>query len=326
MTMQYGNIKGIDKQVSRIVQGTMMLSTDRMEEGIALLDMVFAHGVTTFDCAHVYGGGQSERVMGEWMQKHGNREQVVILSKGCHHNQDRKRVTPYDLTADLMDSLARLKSDYIDLYVLHRDNPDMPVGPIVETLNEHYAAGRIRGFGGSNWHHTRLAEANAYADKHGLVPMTVSSPNFGLAEQVLNPWGPGCVTLAGPQEEEARQWYLKHDMPVFAYSSLARGFFSGRFRSDEQQKAEEILEAVAIHAYGHPVNYERLARVEVLAQEKGATVPQIAIAYSLHSALDVYPLVASYNEKEMEDNLKAFDISLTAEECAWLDLRSETRQ
>lgn len=326
MAMQYGKITGIEKPISRIVQGTIMLQVSQMEEGIEMLDMVVAHGVTGFDSAHGYGGGDSERVIGEWMQRRGNREEVMILTKGCHHNQDRKRVTPYDLTSDLMDSLVRLQSDYIDLYVLHRDDPDIPVGLIVDVLNEHYEAGRIHAFGGSNWTHQRLQEANDYAKLHGLVPMTVSSPNYGLAEQVLSPWGPGCVSLSGPEEEDARSWYQANQMPVFAYSSIARGFFSGRVKSNNPEKSAEILDYPAQHAYAHTTNFQRLARVEELAAEKGVSVPQVAIAYILDSPLNVYPLVASYTESEMVDNLKAFDVKLTPQEWAWLDLRSETRE
>lgn len=324
MTMKYGKINGIDKPLSRILQGTMMLSTDRLQEGFDLLDMCADHGVTGYDCANVYGGGQSERVLGAWMQERGNREEVVILSKGCHHNQDRKRVTPFDLSADLFDSLARMKTNYIDLYVLHRDDPDVPVGPIVETFNEHYEAGRIRGFGGSNWTHKRLAEANLYAREHGLLPFTVSSPNYGLAEQVFNPWGPGCVSLSGPQEADARAWYLENQMVVFSYSSLARGFLSGRVKSNHPEEAKDVLEAVAVHAYAYPVNYERLARAEKLAAEKSVSVPQIAIAFILHSPMIVFPLVAAYNVSEMEDNLKAFDIELSDAEWNWLDLQTDT--
>lgn len=325
MAMQYGKIPGINKKVSRIVQGTIMLEMNQLEAGIEMLDMVTAHGVTAFDTAHIYMGGDSERVLGEWMQRRGNREDVMIMSKGCHHNRDRKRVTPYDLTSDLMDSMARLQTDYIDLYILHRDDPDLPVGPIVEEFNQHIQAGRIHGYGGSNWTHARIQEANDYANAHGLVPMTVSSPNFGLAEQVENPWGPGCVTLAGPQEAEARDWYQANQMPVFAYSSIARGFFSGRVKSNDPEGAKQILDGAAQKGYAYPVNFQRLARAEELAAEKGVSVPQIAIAYILDSPLNVFPLVASYTEAEMVDNLKAFTVQLTPEESAWLDLRGETR-
>ena len=89
------------------------------------------------------GLGKAERMLGRWINERGVREQVVIITKGAHYNEDRKRVTPFDITSDLHDSLARLKTDYIDLYILHRDDPDVPVGPIVEILNQHQQAGLI---------------------------------------------------------------------------------------------------------------------------------------------------------------------------------------
>ena len=84
---------------------------------------MFAQGCTTFDTAHGYGEGACERAFGRWLEKRGLRDQVVILGKGAHHNQDRKRVTPFDIEADLHDSLARLRVDSIDLYVLHPRRP-----------------------------------------------------------------------------------------------------------------------------------------------------------------------------------------------------------
>ena len=140
--MEYGNIPGIDKPISRLVQGTVMLTEDNRDEGFALLDAALAAGVTTFDTAHGYGGGACDRMLGAWINDRGIRDKVVILGKGAHHNRDRARVTPYDITSDLHDSLARMKVDFIDLYVLHRDDPKVPVGPIVDVLNEHHDAGR----------------------------------------------------------------------------------------------------------------------------------------------------------------------------------------
>ena len=141
--MEYGAIAGVDKPVARLVLGTMIISAREQERSNALLDAVFEQGGNAFDTAIVYAGGESERGLGAWMEARGNREQVVIISKGCHHNADRKRVTPFDLAADLHDSLARLRTDYVDVYLLHRDDPAVEVGPIVEAFNEHLAAGRL---------------------------------------------------------------------------------------------------------------------------------------------------------------------------------------
>jgi aryl-alcohol dehydrogenase-like predicted oxidoreductase len=233
------------------------------------------------------------------MADRGLREQVVIISKGCHHNADRRRVTPFDLASDLHDSLARLRTDYIDVYLLHRDDSDVPVGPVVEAFNEHLQAGRIRAFGGSNWTHQRIAEANAYAWAHGLTPFTASSPNYGLADQIADPWGPGCVSISGPTNRGARAWYGANGMPVMAYSSLARGLFSGRITAE---------------------NFERLRRALLLAEEKGASVPQIVLGFMFASPLDVFPIVGAANGDEFRENVEAFDLALTAEERAWLDL------
>lgn len=322
--MHYSTIPGIAKPVSRLILGTMIISAQEKERSFALLDAVFEMGGNALDTAHIYAGGNSERGIGQWMRARGNREQVVIISKGCHHNADRKRVTPFDLAADLHDSLARLQTDYVDVYLLHRDDPSLPVGPIVEAFNEHWRAGRIRAFGGSNWTHERIQAANDYAAAHGLQPFTASSPNYGLAEQVLDPWGPGCVTLSGPQNAAVRAWYQDSQMPVLAYSSLGRGFFSGRITPANFDETRGALDKACLTAYCHDVNFRRLERAMVLAEERGATVPQIALAYILRSPLNIFPLIGAATGEEFAQNLAALDLALSEEERAWLNLDTTT--
>lgn len=323
--MKYGKVKGVDKPVSRLVLGTDYMNTKELEKNFAILDGVFEMGCNTLDTAHVYAGGDGERTIGIWMKERKNRDKVVIISKGAHHNQDRKRVTPHDITSDLYNSLARLKTDYIDIYLLHRDDPEVPVGPIVEILNEHLKAGRIKAFGGSNWHHSRIQEANDYAAEHGLIPFVASSPHYSLAEQVMDPWGEGCVAISGPKEKEARDWYHKNQMALFPYSSLARGFFSGRISRSNFEITKNMLDRACLTGYCYEENFKRLDRVEELAKEKGVKVPQIAMAYLINQPLNVFPLVGAANPDEMKDNIEACNISLTKEELDWLDLITETR-
>jgi aryl-alcohol dehydrogenase-like predicted oxidoreductase len=321
--MRYGTVAGVAKPVSRVVLGTMILSRNEQDRGNALLDAALELGCNTVDLAHGYGGGDSERVVGAWMQARGNRERMVILTKGCHHNQDRRRVTPYDLAADLFDSLARLQTSYVDIHLLHRDDQALPVGPIVEAYNEHLRAGRVRAFGGSNWSFQRLAEANAYAKSHGLQGFTASSPNFGLAEQVEDPWGPGCETISGPQKAEARAWYQANHMPVFAYSSLGRGFFSGRISRENWAQHAEKFDGAAKKAYAHECNFRRLDRLHQMAKDKNVTVPQLALAWISCQPLEVYALVGAANRTELEDSIKGSELKLTPAESAWLDLATE---
>ena len=320
--MRYSTIAGIDKPISRLVQGTVMVSSKDVEGGFKLLDDVYALGCTTFDTAHVYGSGDGERTVGRWINERGIRDKVVLITKGAHPNSDRKRVTPFDITSDLHDSLARLKFETIDLYLLHRDDPSVPVGPIIETLNEHHKAGKIRAFGGSNWSAARLREANDYAKAHGLVPFAVSSPNFSLAEQVKEPWA-GCISISGHKGEADRQWYTQNQTPLFTWSSLAGGFFSGRFKRDNLDTFQEYLDKVCIEAYCYEENFKRLDRAAQMAQEKGLSIPQLALAYVMSQPLNIFALVGCANGAEFKANLDASEMRLTPDEMAWLDLRAE---
>jgi aryl-alcohol dehydrogenase-like predicted oxidoreductase len=316
--MEYGQIPGIRKPVSRLVQGTIMCNTKEQDYVNALLDSVYEQGITTFDTAHVYGSGECERSVGEWVNARGLRDQVVLIGKGAHLNQDRQRVTPFDISADIHDSLARFKTDYIDLYILHRDDPSVPVGPIVERLHDHKERGQILAYGGSNWTHDRVAAANEYAAKHDLTPFAVSSPNFSLAEQAKEPWS-GCVTISGAKYQSTREWYGEHDVPLFTWSSLAGGFFSGRFNPENLDTFETYLDKLCVEVYCFGENWNRLDRAKELAAQKGVSLPQVALAYVLNQPQDIYALIACWQPEEVVDNVKALEIKLTPNELTWLE-------
>ena len=325
--MIYGTIEGVRIPVARLMLGTMIVTTEERERSYRLLDDALELGFTALDTAHVYAGGDSERCIGDWMRDRGVRNSVVVESKGAHPNGDRKRVTPYDIGADLLDSLARLRTDSIDIYLLHRDDPDVPVGEIVDALWEHLQAGRIASYGGSNWTHARVQAANDYARSNGRAPFAASSPNYGLAEQVADPWGAnsGSVTLSGPENAEARAWYADTGLPVLAWSSLGRGFFSGRFGRADLESKSDLLDGAATRAYLHESNLQRLDRVEELAGERGCTVPQMAMAYVLAGSMNTYPIVGAANRDELVANDAALSIKLSDAERAWLNLESDGR-
>ncbi len=317
--MEYLQINGIKNKISRIAFGCAiepMLAGENVHE---LLDACFDMGITTFDTAENYG--LSEVSLGNWMRDRKNRDKLVIISKGCHPYDGKDRVNPEELIKDIEDSFRRLGTDYIDIYFMHRDDLKIDSGTMVEILNEYHKKGKIGAFGGSNWTHERIEQANAYAKAHNLVPFTVSSPNFGLADQIGDPFGggAGCVSISGPGNQAARDWYKKNNMTLFAYSSLARGFFSGKISSSEPDKAESILDEFAVKGYCYPENFERLRKVEILAKEKQCSVPQIALAWALAQPLNTVLLASARSADRMRDNLKAFDICLTQEELLWLD-------
>ena len=199
----YGKIEGVSQPVSRIFLGTASPPFNTGLDGSELLEAALSQGINAIDTARVYG--LSENSLGTWLDRPGNREKVVLLSKCGHPAEDgARRVCAAEMRRDLEISLEALRTDHIDIYLLHRDDPAIPVGEIMETFQSMFEDGRINAFGGSNWTVARLREANAYAAAHGLRPMTASSPQFGLASQVKDPWGGNCVTATGPAAAEDR--------------------------------------------------------------------------------------------------------------------------
>ncbi|MCW3097453.1 MAG: aldo/keto reductase [Chthonomonadaceae bacterium] len=320
--MQYGHVPGVAKKISRIVQGTIQINTGDDAIGFAQMDAAWEAGINAFDTAHVYGGGANDKFLGRWIKARGVRDEMVVLAKGAHHNDVRRRVTPFDIAADLHDTLARMKVEFLDLYVLHRDNMDVPVEPIVDALNRLQKEGKIGAFGGSNWTAARLDAANAYAAASGQTPFAVSSPNFSLADQKKEPWE-GCVTISGPNNVGEREWYAQHKMPLFTWSSMAGGFLSGRITPENQGEFTSYFDKLAVECYAAPDNFQRLDRAKKLATEKGLTMPQIALAYVLHYPLDIYALVGSANAEEIAANIVALNTPLTTQEMDYLDLGAD---
>ena len=320
--MQYGEISYVKKPVSRILYGTAMEPFNVGGDGNVLFDAMYEQGINAFDTARVYG--EAEQVLGRWIEERELRDKVVILSKCVHPLPDgTKRVSEKEIRADFALSSRYLRTDYIDIYLAHRDDEQVSVEEIVEAFNALHAEGKIGAFGGSNWTHQRIEEANEYAYKHDMLPFTVSSPNFGLAEQVKDLWGGGSISISGPAGLEARKWYAKERMPLVAYSSLGRGLFSGKLKSEDAAFADRVLDEFAMKGYAYPQNFERLRRCEELAAEKGCSVSQIAMAWIFRQKLNTFAVVSTSKPERMQENIAAMELELTADEISYLDLQEK---
>ena len=324
--MEYNKINGVEKPVARLLQGTVMLKESRRDDNRRLLDKLFEHGFTTFDTAHNYGRGECERELGSWIKDRGIRDEVVILTKGAHPYppEEPQRVTPDFIRSDIQDSLERLQTDFVELYLLHRDNRDYPVGEIVDVLNEQKNLGRIGIFGGSNWKVDRVQAANEYASANGLTPFTISSPQFSVAEMINEPWA-GCISVGGEQGEASREWYKANNISLFTWSSLAGGFMTGKFTRDNLDTFTDYFDTNSIGAYAYESNFKRLDRVRELAKDKGASPAQISIAYVLSNSQQNHAIIANWEIEQIDDNLKALDIKLTPEEISWLEMKTEEK-
>lgn len=299
-----GPIAGLDKPVSRLVMGCDNQVT--LPHGAAMWDDFVERGGNTFDTAYVYGGGLQEKLLGWWMRHRGNRKDVVVIAKGAH----TPFCTPKDMIDQFHQSLDRLQTDYADIYMLHRDNLEVPIGEFVEALNAEVKAGRLRAFGGSNWTLKRVAAANRYAQRKGLQGFSVVSNNFSLARMVDPVWA-GCISCS---DTESRRWLKKHQVPVLAWSSQARGFFTDRAGRDKLDDGE------LVRCWYSDDNFERRERAYALAKKKGVTPIAIAAAYVLTQPFPTFALIGPRLLSETVSSLPCLDVTLTPREVAWLNL------
>ena len=315
-------VPGVDKKISPIFFGTASKPFLQGEILDQLLDEVFALGINAIDTARDYGN--SEKSIGHWLKERQCRDQIFLLSKCAHPDPltGRDRLNEKDIREDFNISSGLLNTDYLDLYLMHRDDPGVPVGEIVEIFNALIREKKILSYGGSNWSVKRIREANEYATEHGLIPMSASSPNYSLGRQVKNPWIGNCECIEGPDHKKDREWYIETQLPVISYSSLGRCMFSGKVKSQDPKTAEKYLDCFAQKGFAYPIYFERLRRCEELAQQKSVSVSQIAMAWCYHTDMNFFAIVGSTSALKMKENLNALKISLSEEEYTWLSYES----
>jgi len=305
----------LGRDVSRIGLGSVPFRFDRRDAAFAVLDAWAELGGDLVDTAAIYGGGESEQVLGEWLASRGARDRVVILTKGAHPDADwRSRMSPEAIAADIEASLDRLGTDHVDIYMLHRDDPDVPVGEIVDALHEHVAAGRARSVGGSNWSPARLEAAATYAADAGRTPLTSSSVYFGLAEPA-QPYTPGCLDA---WDEPVRRWYAANveRWPLFAWSAQSGGFFADDF--DPARAARE-----AVDAWDTAPNRARRDRAQALAARRGLTTPQVALAWVLSQPFRPIALAAMRDPVRLRAAWDVLSVELDEAERRWLETGDE---
>ncbi|MES0198076.1 aldo/keto reductase [Mesorhizobium sp. M0011] len=297
-------IPGLSKPASVVALGFEDFRT--FSSGSILLDAFFEAGGNLFDTGYVYGGGYTEKLLGEWLKNRGVRAQSVVIAKGAHS----PLCYPDVIGKQLDQSLERLQTDHVDVYFMHRDNPDVPVGEFVDAMDREVKAGRIRGpFGGSNWTMERMDEAIAYAERTGKQKPGALSNNFSLAE-MLEPIWAGCVTSS---TDAWKAWLTSRQMPNFAWSSQGRGFFTDRAGRDKQDNEE------LVRVWYSERNFGRRDRAIELAARLGKSPIQIALAYVLAQPFPSIPLIGPRTLDELDDSLRALDITLSQADLEWLD-------
>ena len=299
---------------SRLVLGTARLAGNgpalpgsmRGAAALELLDRALELGIPALDTAAIYQLGGSERLIGAWMRDAGVRDRIYLISKGGHPSLlGRARLGRGDLERDLHASLRRLRTDRLDLYLLHRDTPGAPLEPIAETLWSFMADGRIRAYGVSNWTHERFTALHELAVSRKQPPPAASSPQFSLPQWVTTPY-PGCVSIGGPDGAAAFRAYRAAGALVLAWSPLGGGW----------------LRAPGGHARGRSYrgadNDARHARLTALAERIGCTPAQAGLAWVIGHGRNLHAIVGTRRPERLAELQGALDLSLSAEQIAWL--------
>ncbi len=274
-------------------------------------------GGKTIDTATIYGervpgDSASEKTIGEWL-KGRKRENVLIISKGCCFKQTdpgTPRVTPEALKEDLDQSLAALGTDYIDLFLLHRDNRNVPVGPLMDLLEDYTRQGVIRAAGVSNWWTDRIAEANRYCDEHGYARMCVSeiqwsyvpqTPGNEMGKNENNGWMNASEFMA----------YKENEIPVLAWSSQALGYIPKVLSGADPGP-------MGAH-FDSPLSRARAKRAQHLAEELGVTPTQISVAYLLCSGIAAGAIVGASSNEQLRESFASADIALSDAQMDYLN-------
>jgi aryl-alcohol dehydrogenase-like predicted oxidoreductase len=307
MTLPLLNMEGVARPVSCFILGCD--NKDTAAEGAPVWDHWLNVGGNAFDTAFVYGGGRHEKALGDWIRARGLAKDVVVICKGAH----TPHCTPQAIATQLTQSLERLQLDSVPIYIMHRDNPDVPVGEFVSALNDLRGKGLIGIFGGSNWSTGRFEEARAFAAANGLQPLTILNNNLSLAVMEKPVW-PGCIS----SNNAADLAYLRRTNTIhLSWSSQARGYFLPeelRNRLPEDTRPETC--------FGSATNAERRRRAGELAAKRGVTPNNIAAAWVLGQSFPSFALVGPRTITEIDSSLPGAAVSLSTEEVAWLNLEA----
>ena len=298
-------IPGLSKSASQVALGFEFFPT--FAAASLTLDAFYEAGGNLFDTGYVYGAGRTEKQFGDWhTSRKVPREEIVLIGKGAHS----PLCYPDRIAKQLDESLARLQTGHVDIYFMHRDNPEVPVGEFVDAVDAEIKAGRIRGpWGGSNWTRERMDEARDYAEKTGKAGPGALSNNFALAE-MLDPIWSGCVSAS---DDEWKSWLQSRQIPNFAWSSQGRGFFTDRAGRDKRDDEE------LVRVWYSEKNFARRDRAIELAQKLGRSPIHVALAYVVAQPFPVIPLIGPRTIAELEDSLSALDIKLTPDQVKWLE-------
>lgn len=325
--MNHIYIKGIPQKVSDISFGTATTTLEDEQKVHDMLDHYVAKGGNYIDTARFYGRGSgiqhTEEVLGRWLSKGDNRSKVIIQSKTGNPYMDRNlnmfeeipRVGRTYMYDDILFSRDKLQVDCIDIYLMHRDNPKVPVEEIVDTFEEFIRRGWIKAYGMSNWTLERFIEAYEYAEKMAYQGPSVFSPFFSLVK-LEKPW----YYRIPPFKEEWLEWFENHkDVNVAAWAAQGRGFF-GNYPQYDPENADPATRMAVLTEE----NFARKERVIELAEKKGLRPSQVSLLYVLSQEAETSAIIGPRSKEDIDNVIELTAERLTKEEMDYLTLKTDS--
>lgn len=318
--MDYRRLGRIGLKVSCFCLGTMQWgwTTDEPTAG-AVMDAFVERGGNFLDTADFYSrwlpghsGGESEEIIGRWVQRRGNRHQMIIATKvyqpmGEHPND--RGLSRKHILEGLDASLRRLHTDYIDLYLAHAFDAETPIEETLQALDDARRAGKIRYAGASNFPAWRLVEALWKAEVHQTLRFDCLEPHYNLVHRA-------------EFEQDLKIICQQYQVAILPYSPLANGFLTGKYRRGQMQAVEGVRAGSGRQRYDREEAWRTLAAVEQIAQESGSTPATIALAWLLAQPEVTAPILGARSVQQLEACLEALTVTLTPDQLARLDAAS----
>ncbi len=329
--MQYVNLGASGLAVSRIALGMMTYGTPQwrawvLDEAAArpIVQRAVELGINFFDTADMYSGGRSEEVTGRLLREFAPRDEVVIATKvyfpvevgfkgsfaasGAPKRPNRSGLSRKRIMAAIDASLKRLGVDHVDLYQIHRFDPDTPVEETMAALHDVVRSGKARYLGASSMWAWQFARMQQVAQEHGWTKFVSMQNHYNLAYR--------------EEEREMIPLCRAQGVGLIPWSPLARGFLAGnRGRADKEQgaTARAQTDEFAHRLYYQDADFAVVDSVTALAQQRGVSNAKIAYAWLLHKPGVTAPIIGASKLWQLEEAVAALDVKLSAEEIAQLE-------
>ena len=315
--MQYVNLGNTGMKVSRLCLGMMSYGSKKWrawileeEESKPFIRRALDAGINFFDTADVYSLGDSERVTGNVLKEFGvKRENIVVATKVNGQMSDDindKGLSRKHILDSIDKSLQRLQMDYVDLYQIHRWDYETPIEETMEALNDVVRAGKARYIGASSMFAWQFSKAQFIVEKYGWTKFISMQNHYNLAYR--------------EEEREMIPLCMDQGVGLIPWSPMARGFFAGnRKRGGGGETERANSDPFANGLYFREEDFSVADRAAEVAQERGVTASQIALAWVLNKSYVHSPIVGATKMEHLEQAISALDIKLSDDEIKRLE-------